>query len=52
MVLHGIVWNMGKNVNEHQPAEKPISLKPLEFEEALESLLKVKPKPPESREDD
>ena len=28
-----------------KPAEKPISLKPLKFEEAVEGLLKVKPTP-------
>lgn len=29
--------------DKKKPAEKPISLKPLEFEEAVEGLLKVKP---------
>ena len=29
--------------DKHKPAEKPISLKPLKFEEAVEGLLKVKP---------
>lgn len=28
---------------EKKPAEKPVSLKPLEFEEALEDMLRVKP---------
>lgn len=28
-----------------KPAEKPVSLAPLEFEEALRDLLKVKPDP-------
>lgn len=38
-----------KSQNDHKPAEKPISLKPLKFEEAVKGLLKVKP---ESRKDD
>ena len=32
-----------KSQNEQKPAEKPISLKPLEFEEAVKGLLKVRP---------
>ena len=45
---------MGKYMAENResgakPAEKPISLQPLEFGEAVESLLKLKP---ESREMD
>ena len=34
--------------SDAKPAEKPISLKPLDFEEAVKGLLKVKP---ESRKD-
>ena len=37
---------MHKNSNDqddHKPDEKPISLKPLEFEEAVNGLLIVKP---------
>ena len=33
-------------------AEKPISLKPLEFDEAVSDLLKVKPEPKEKQEND
>jgi len=29
--------------NKPKPAEKPISLKPLKFEEAVKGLLRVKP---------
>jgi hypothetical protein len=29
----------------HSNAEKPLSLKPLEFDEAVSDLLKVKPEP-------
>lgn len=29
--------------DKKKPAEKPISLKPLKFEEAVEGLLRVKP---------
>lgn len=29
----------------HKPAEKPVSLRPLEFEEAVRDLLKTPPKP-------
>jgi len=37
---------MIKNENIKQSnAEKPISLKPLEFDEAVSDLLKVKPEP-------
>jgi hypothetical protein len=32
-------------------AEKPISLKPLEFDEAVSDLLKVKPEPKEKNPD-
>ncbi len=33
----------------HKPAEKPISLRPLEFEEAVRDLLRVKPDGKKSR---
>jgi hypothetical protein len=33
-------------------AEKPISLKPLEFDEAVSDLLKVKPEPKVKQEND
>ena len=33
-------------------AEKPISLKPLEFDEAVSDLLKVKPETKEKQEND
>ena len=36
---------------EHLSAEKPISLKPLEFDEAVSNLLKVKPEPKKDRVD-
>jgi len=34
----------------HSNTEKPISLKPLEFDEAVSDLLKVKPKPKDKSE--
>ena len=34
-----------------RPKDKPVSLAPLEFEEAVEDLLKVKPKEGEPSED-
>lgn len=34
---------------EHSNAEKPISLKPLEFDEAVSDILKVKPRPKEEK---
>ena len=43
---------MKSKEESRKPAEKPVSLHPLKVEEAVESLLKVKPKPPESPEDD
>lgn len=36
--------------DKKKPAEKPISLKPLEFEEAVQGLLKVKPSKEEPEE--
>lgn len=38
-----IVENGGKSGDKPSPAEKPISLYPLKFEEAVKDLLKVKP---------
>ena len=35
---------------DKKPAEKPVSLRPLRFEEAVESLLRVKPEPGRLRE--
>jgi len=32
------------SATRHSPAEKPVSLKPLAFEEAVRNLLKVRPK--------
>ena len=40
----------GKDKNKHSNAEKPISLKPLKFDEAVDDMLKVKPKPKEKEE--
>ena len=34
-----------KELGKKKPAEKPISLHPLKFEKAVESLLKVRPNP-------
>jgi hypothetical protein len=40
---------MDKNTNERRVTnEKPISLFPLDFKEAVAALLKVKPKPKEN----
>ena len=36
-----------KKDKKKRPKDKPVSLAPLEFEEAVEDLLKVKPKPEE-----
>ena len=36
--------------DKKKPAEKPISLKPLKFEEAVEGLLRVKPDRPKNDE--
>jgi len=44
--------NVNKKVRDKSNAEKPISLKPLEFDEAVADLLKVKPEPKEKQEND
>ena len=47
MRLHETAWvtmgNNEKKQEDRKPAEKPISLHPLKFEEAVADLLKVKP---------
>ena len=35
--------------SKETPAEKPITLKPLPFEEAVADILKVKPEPKENK---
>ena len=37
--------SVDKSEETKKPAEKPISLRPLEFEEAVRDLLKTPPKP-------
>ena len=37
------VGNESGDSESHKPAEKPISLRPLEFEEAVRGLMRVKP---------
>ena len=39
-----------KEKDKHSSAEKPISLKPLNYDEAVSDLLKVKPKPKDDKE--
>jgi len=47
----GEIMAKGKDrEKEHSNAEKPISLKPLEFDEAVSDLLKVKPEPKDKSE--
>jgi hypothetical protein len=41
-----------KNKKRQPNASKPISLKPLKFDEAISDLLKVKPEPKEKQEND
>ena len=40
-----------KKVTTKSNAEKPISLKPLKFDEAVSDLLKVKPEPKDKSKD-
>jgi len=40
-----------KEKGKQSSAEKPISLKPLKFDEAVSDLLKVKPEPKKDRVD-
>ena len=40
------------NQDEHKPAEKPISLKPLRFEEALRALMGVERSPDDKMDTD
>ena len=40
---------MDKSEETKKPAEKPISLRPLKFEEAVRNLLRVKPDGKKSR---
>lgn len=42
---------MSKKDKKKQPRDKPVSLEPLEFEEAVADLLKVKPKDSVSEEE-
>ena len=42
---------MNKKDNKKRPKDKPVSLEPLEFEEAVADLLKVKPKDTVSEEE-
>ena len=42
--------SVGKSEEAKKPAEKPISLRPLEFEEAVTGLMRVKPEKSKAKE--
>ena len=44
-----LVGTESADSESRKPAEKPISLRPLEFEEAVKNLLRVKPQKPDNK---